>query len=168
MKNLTKEINSICSNIKGKESYSFDYYNCVHGIGHGIMYINDNELFQSLKICDNLTGYWEQSSCYGGVFMENIITDNKNHFTKYLKKDNTFYPCNAVEEKYAYQCYLIHASIILNAVDWDFSKGFELCSQIDDKFQDTCYQSLGREASGFTLSNSIKTREVCMLGKDKN
>ena len=166
LNNLKNKINTICSNIAGKESYTFDYYNCVHGLGHGIMYISNNELFDALKVCDYLDGWWEQNSCYGGVFMENIITDDKNHFTKYLKEDDVYYPCNAVEEKYKYSCYLMQTSHMLDLTDWDFSKVFGLCSQIDKPYIDTCYQSLGRDASGYTESDVVKTRKICLIGKD--
>lgn len=165
MNSLKDKIKSICSNISGKESYSFDYYNCVHGLGHGIMYMNGNELFDALKVCEYLDGWWEQNSCYGGVFMENVITDDKNHFTNYLKTDDVFYPCSVVEEKYAYQCYLMQTSHMLDVVD-DFAKVFDLCEQLDEKFEDICYQSLGRDASGSTESDTIKTRNICMLGKN--
>src|SRR5437867_2527136 len=91
-----KSLNNFCTQIPGKDHYSFDYYNCVHGLGHGIMSITRNELFDSLKICDNLTGSWERQSCWGGAFMENVMADNRNHTTKYLKLDDLLYPCNAV------------------------------------------------------------------------
>jgi hypothetical protein len=130
------------------------------------MYVNSNELFDSLKVCDYLKGWWEQNSCYGGVFMENVITDDKNHFTKYLKKDDVYYPCNAVEEKYAYQCYLMQTSHMLDVIDWDFAEGFELCAQLDERFEDICYQSLGRDASGYTESDADKTKKICLLGKN--
>jgi hypothetical protein len=68
--------NDLCALVPGKDRYSFDYYNCVHGLGHGFMAISKNELFESLSLCNNLTGRWEQESCYGGVFMENVMTDN--------------------------------------------------------------------------------------------
>ena len=164
--NISSKINYICSNISGKENYSFGYYNCVHGLGHGIMYINENELFESLKICDSLNGSWEQNSCYGGVFMENVISDNKYHSTKYLKNDDIFYPCDKVEEKYKAACYLMQTSHMLDSTNYSFSKVFKLCERVGESYIDTCCQSLGRDASGYTESNPIKTRNICLLGKD--
>ncbi len=159
-------INDICKEIPGKDSYSFDYYNCVHGLGHGLMAITDDELFQSLKMCDGLTGDWERSSCYGGVFMENVIVDNKNHFTKYLKPSEPLYPCNAVDEKYKGACYLMQTSYMLKVSGGDFAKVFDQCKQADAGYVDTCYQSLGRDASGRSVSDVAKTRETCYLGSD--
>ena len=164
--NLPKQMDQICKDVPGKEKYSFDYYNCVHGMGHGVMAITTNELFQSLKLCDHLTGRWEQESCYGGVFMENVIVDNLNHFTKYLKPKEPLYPCNAVETPYKQQCYLMQTSYMLKVTRYDFTKVFKLCEQADKDFVTTCYESLGRDASGSTVSNGVNARDLCLLGKD--
>jgi hypothetical protein len=162
---LEKKMDSICAKIPGKSSYSFDYYNCVHGLGHGVMAISQNELFDSLKLCDAINGSWEQQSCYGGAFMENVIVDNKNHFTKYLKLSEPLYPCTAVDDKYKHTCYLMQTSYMLKATNGDFTKVFELCSTVGN-FASTCYQSLGRDASGRSISNVELTKATCNLGKD--
>ncbi len=151
----------LCAAIPGKERYSFDYYNCVHGLGHGIMALKDNELFASLPLCDSLSGQWERKSCYGGVFMENIMVDNRTHFAKYLKKDDLMYPCNAVASAYKEQCYLMQTSYALSQTNYDFKNVFTLCNSIDGDFQDTCAQSIGRDASGSSVSNVEKTITNC-------
>jgi plastocyanin len=166
--NITKQLDSICANIPGKENYNFDYFNCVHGLGHGLMAILDNKLFDSLTLCDSLVGQWEKSSCYGGVFMENVMVDNKNHFSEYLKPEDPLYPCNAVEEKYKNQCYLMQSSYMLKVTNWDFVKVFALCREADKGHEHTCFQSIGRDASGQSLSNIEKTKTTCELGADYN
>ena len=160
-------LNSLCADIrKGPNDYSFDYFNCVHGIGHGVMYIRDNELFESLDLCSLFDGTWERSSCAGGAFMENVIADEKNHFAKYLKSDDLFYPCNASPEQFKRDCYLMQTSYMLKQTSVDFVKVFDLCSQVEAPYIDTCYQSLGRDASGWSSSNVESTRYSCLLGKD--
>ncbi|TSC70892.1 MAG: hypothetical protein CEO12_17 [Parcubacteria group bacterium Gr01-1014_46] len=161
---IKSSLDNICDGIPGKEKYSFDYYNCVHGLGHGLMAITENELFDSLKYCDSLTGDWERSSCYGGVFMENVIVDNLSHFTKYLKPSEPLYPCNAVGGVYKTQCYLMQTSYMLKVTSYDFNKVFELCRNADLGFEATCFQSLGRDASGQSLSNADATWAKCSLG----
>ncbi|MBX4186719.1 MAG: hypothetical protein KW802_00440 [Candidatus Doudnabacteria bacterium] len=161
---LPGKMNNICDKVPGKASYSFDYYNCVHGLGHGVMAITENELFDSLKLCDNLQGGWEQSSCHGGVFMENVIIDNKNHFTKFLKPSEPLYPCTAVDDKYKSTCYLMQTSYMLKVTNSDFAKVFDLCSTVGN-FASICYQSLGRDASGRSISNVEATKATCYLGQ---
>lgn len=163
-----KNTNQLCAEIPGKERYSFDYYNCVHGIGHGIMAIEDNELFASLPLCDKLDGEWERKSCYGGVFMENIMVDNRSHFAKYLKKDDLMYPCNSVEKVYKEQCYLMQTSYALSQNGYNFRDTFALCANVEPEFRDTCTQSIGRDASGSTVSNTTRTVTNCSYALDDN
>jgi hypothetical protein len=158
----------LCAAIPGKDRYSFDYYNCVHGLGHGIMALKDDEVFASLPLCDHLHGEWERKSCYGGVFMENIMVDNRTHTAKNLKKDDLMYPCNTVETAYKEQCYLMQTSYALSQNNYDFKSTFALCAGVDAAFRDTCAQSIGRDASGSTVSDVQKTIAYCSLGQDEN
>ncbi len=158
--------NFLCEAIPGKDRYSFEYYNCVHGLGHGLMAVTKNELFKSLPMCDKLSGDWERKSCYGGVFMENIMVDNRNHYAKYLKKDDLMYPCNAVDTVYKEQCYLMQTSYALSQTNYSFAGAFKLCSGVDVDFRNTCAQSIGRDASGNSVSNVARTVSSCALALD--
>jgi len=163
---MTQQPDTLCADISGKEQYSFDYFNCVHGLGHGFMFLTGDELFESLTICDNLTGGWEQSACWGGIFMQNIIADEVNHRRMYLKDDDPLYPCSAVEDRYKSTCYLMQTSHMLKVVGYDFSKVFEICAGLEDSYINLCYQSLGRDASGKTVSDIVQTKTSCLLGAD--
>src|SRR5258708_7763614 len=115
-------------------------------------------------MCDNLNGTWEKSSCYSGVFMENIIIENKGGSTEYLKRDDPVYPCNSVDTSYKQICYLMQTSYMLKVSGGDISKVFSLCSQVEDPYKPTCYQSLGRDASSRSSSDAYKTKMACYLG----
>ncbi len=167
LKNLPGQMDSICADIKAKSGYSFDYYNCVHGLGHGVMALTQDELFDSLTLCDKLTGSWEQLSCGSGAFMENIIVDGKNHKTKYLNPQDPLYPCDASPEQYKNTCYLMQTSYMLKINNRDFKQTFAWCSAVDPAYRDTCYRSLGRDASGQSTSGATATRAICLLGADR-
>lgn len=160
---LRTTINTICSDVPGKSAYSFDYYNCVHGLGHGIMLLYNFDLFASLDVCSTLAGAWEKSSCGGGVFMENIMVESRGGTSDFLKPEDPVYPCNAVPEAHKSQCYMMQTSHILTAVGEDFSKVFTICSTVEEDYRDTCYQSLGRDASGRSVSNVERTVASCNL-----
>ncbi len=72
VENIVSQINIICESARKQQEYSFYHYNCVHGLGHGLMAIKNNQLFEALKSCDGLEGTWQQESCHGGVFMEKL------------------------------------------------------------------------------------------------
>ena len=161
---VASKLDSICADLPGKAQYTFDYYNCVHGLGHGVMYILNNELPASLEMCDHLSGWWEQSSCHGGVFMENIIADEVNHKAKYLSNDDPHYPCSIVADKYKGTCYLMQTSRMLTLAGGDFAKVFKECDDAPQVHINTCYQSLGRDASGRSVSKVEQTKASCLLG----
>ena len=165
LKNLSKKIDSVCQSLNADKRYSFDYFNCVHGLGHGLMAITDDELYQSLNYCDSLTGEWEQQSCAGGVFMENIIVDGLNHVTKYLDPKRPQFPCDGSPDKYKSACYIMQTSYMLKINGGDFSQTYAWCRDAG-KYQETCDQSLGRDASGRSVSDGPKTHDLCMLGSD--
>ena len=164
--NLDNNLDSICDDIKGERKYSFDHYNCVHGLGHGIMVLNQNELFESLAQCDILKEYWDAASCWSGAFMENIMTDYRNHFTAYLKTEDLLYPCNAVNAQYKKTCYLMQTSYMLKVNNQNFKETFSLCKKADEGFEDICYQSLGRDAASFYVNNAQGTTNLCLLGEN--
>ena len=162
--NLAKNMNGICADLAKTERYSFNHYNCVHGLGHGVMSITDNELPESLKICDNLTDAWERESCWSGAFMENVIVDSKGDPTKYLKPSDPLYPCDGVDEQYRKTCYLMQTSYMLKVTGRDFPKVFKMCGTVEAAHQDTCFQSLGRDASGNSSSDVNMTKLTCNFG----
>ncbi|MCW1908299.1 MAG: hypothetical protein KIH63_003065 [Candidatus Saccharibacteria bacterium] len=160
-----QNIATICDKLKQEQPYSFYHFNCVHGLGHGVMGLTDIELFESLSLCQKMSEWWEQESCYGGVFMENIMSeDNEDHGTKYLFKDQPMYPCTAVGNTFKNQCYLMQTSYALKLAEYNFETVFMQCEAIEQQFVATCYQSIGRDASGSTTSDPSKTKELCLKG----
>ena len=165
---LLSNLDSICAGMPGKERYSLDYYNCVHGLGHGIMAITGDELFDALHHCDKLTGSVEQTTCDNGVFMENLIVDGEHggNFSRYLKPAEPLYPCTVVERKYKPACLEIQTSYALGAVRGDVAKVFALCADLEMSFRSTCYQSIGRDAATISLNRVPGTVATCNLGID--
>ena len=162
---ILSKLNDICTGVKNEGMYKLKHFNCVHGLGHGLMQLHDNELFTALNSCDTLTDNWERQSCLGGVFMENIMNEfNPGHETKYLKSDDLLYPCDAVDDYYKEPCYLIQTAHMLKSTGQNFAKTFELCGSVAAPYDATCYQSLGRDASGNTVSNLDSTVNSCNLG----
>src|SRR3989338_6184127 len=169
---LSKGLNDICSQIPGRESYNFDYYNCVHGLGHGLEAYYEGEIFHALVMCDNLTGDWERQSCYSGVFMQNIIDSTNVSDTggggKYLKPEEPLYPCTAVEGRYKGQCYLGQTSYSLQMTSYDYKKVFDLCTTVETPYRDICNQSMGRDVANQAMHEKNRTKKLCSITKDSN
>ena len=165
---LLSGLNAVCAGVPGKERQSLDYFNCVHGLGHAIMAVRQNELFDALHDCDGLTGSMEQNACVNGVFMENLIVDGAHggHYSKYLKPSEPLYPCTAVGDKYKAECFDMQTSYALGVTRGDFTTVFALCAAAGVPFRRNCYQSLGRDAATLSRDQVPGTVATCALGRD--
>jgi len=166
--NLLSDLDAVCAGVPGKERKSLDYFNCVHGLGHAIMAVRADELFDALQDCDALTGSMERNACVNGVFMENLIVDGAHggHYSKYLKPSEPLYPCTAVADKYKAECFDMQTSYALGVVQGDFAKVFALCAGVGTPFRKNCYQSLGRDAATVSRDQVPATVATCKLGVD--
>src|SRR5437867_7350715 len=166
---LLSDLDAVCAGVPGRERKSLDYFNCVHGLGHAIMAVRADELFDALHDCDGLTGSMEQNACVNGVFMENLIVDGAHggHYSKYLKPGEPLYPCTAVGAKYKTECFDMQTSYALGVVRGDFAKVFALCAAVGVPYRAACYQSLGRDAATISLNQVPGTVARCALGTDR-
>ena len=171
---ILDEADNICAAPRQQQNQSLNHRNCAHGIGHGLMGLYQNELFESLEACDALSDDFERDQCSGGVFMENVMDeDNPSNPSKYLKADQPFYPCTEVKSEYKQQCYLRHTVYALKKQGNDFGKVFKLCGKIEDGFRPSCYVGLGNNAAGQSTKNYTTDRAqaefirgACMQGQD--
>ena len=140
----------------------FIYYQCVHGLGHGFMLYTRYDLPGALGLCHRLTAEFDQVSCSGGVFMENQQSSYGAR-SKWLKEDDLLYPCNSdvVVDQDKLYCYLLVTSYILPKVGGDWKKVAAWCRKGDAAYVDTCFQSMGRDASGSSRQEPDGILRIC-------
>jgi hypothetical protein len=160
---LYDEVKTLCER-DPDDPYAFDYYNCLHGIGHGVTIRFGNDVFKGLPYCGVFEEDWEATNCATGAFMQNIVVDRTMHQSIRLDPDNLMYPCTAVEDRWKSACYLGQTSYALRELDYDYAKGFELCDGIEEKYVSTCYVSMGRDISGNSHREAATVLERCSLG----
>ena len=163
---LGKAARRMCSDPKLRGGPTFTLYQCVHGLGHGLMIYTGYDLPGSLQVCDELEGSWDQTACTGGVFMENI-SSSYGVKSKWLRDDDLLYPCKTVAERHKLYCYLMVTSRILPAVGYDFAKTSKLCRTSEPAWVETCFQSLGRDASGQSRQNPDEIVRHCRTAGDE-
>jgi hypothetical protein len=143
----------------------FLLYQCVHGLGHGLMIYSGLDLPWSLKTCDRLQTDFDRVSCTGGVFMQNLMPGMGT--SRYLSKKDPIYPCNAVAERHKVYCYLMVTSRILSLNAYDWHKTAAGCRRSGPGWVATCFQSYGRDASGFSKYQPQSTIRLCLeAGRD--
>lgn len=165
---LKKKVIDLCNQF----DTSFSKFECLHGIGHGILAYYDYDLPESLNFCKALGDEFSQASCYGGAFMENIMTaigkGAGGHQTSWVS-DDPYFPCNKVDQEdnqLQTQCYLMQTSRMLKLEDYDFQKVSNLCIKVPQNQIFTCFQSLGRDAAGYVLRDPLKINEICLKVPD--
>jgi hypothetical protein len=144
------------------EKTTFLLYQCVHGLGHGLMIYSAYNLPWALDICDALATGWDQASCTGGVFMENI-SSSYGVKSNWVRDDDPVYPCRDMKERHKLYCYLMVTSRInqLNGFDW--KQTVDTCRTVEQDWVTTCFESYGRDASGWTVEEPGKIAPLCRL-----
>lgn len=67
------KVASICQGTPGIRESAWLRFQCVHGIGHGLLQTYTMNLPRALEGCDKLGNYFDTESCYGGAFMEFVV-----------------------------------------------------------------------------------------------
>jgi len=72
-------VNALCRRQREDPDQRWLHFQCAHGMGHGLSMVAGYHLPTSLAGCDLVSDPWERESCYGGVFMENIVHATRPH-----------------------------------------------------------------------------------------
>ncbi len=72
-------VRELCQAYSGVDGDRWLLFQCLHGLGHGLTMFYDHNLPRALRACDYLGSNWDQESCYGGAFMENILNATQPH-----------------------------------------------------------------------------------------
>lgn len=151
------------------------YYQCNHGIGHALMFVTQDDLPRSLKICDALMGKDDRRLCYTGVFMENSNSTTSDHPPKFIKDDDPMYPCNILEKNYTEVCYSLKASYFFRIAKGNWDEVIKLCQKVPEDNKYGCFYTIGGNQVGFEtdpnqLSNNCEKmptltfRRSCIKG----
>jgi len=161
---LGKVSRGLCASPEVRRN-DFIAYQCVHGLGHGLMIYTGYDMPLALQTCDKLATNWDQTSCTGGVFMENLQT-SYGTTSQWLRDDDPLYPCPTLAERHKLYCYLMVTSRILTVDGGDWQKTVDWCRKAEANWVATCFQSLGRDASGRSLQRPSEILRICGLAKD--
>jgi mono/diheme cytochrome c family protein len=152
---------SVCNSAEIKTS-DFNYYQCNHGLGHGLMLYTGYNLPKALDYCHQLNTEDDSVMCSGGVFMENQ-SSSFGLRSKWLSNKNLLYPCNSklVKRQDKLYCYLLITSHILPEVGGDFRKTADWCRKSEPAWIAICFQSYGRDVAGAAVRNPAQMKRLC-------
>lgn len=156
-------------NICGSESdYSARrlFAECLHGIGHAMMFVSNHDLLQALRWCDALTDIQSIRTCYGGVFMENSSSSTRTdsgHISNFIKDSDPLFPCNILEEKYLETCYQYQSSHFSQLTNYDLKKTVDLCLTVPTLYQPGCFMIIGSNQVGSTQETQIMAQNCALM-----
>ena len=161
--NLSNHFAKVCGRENDYQK-PIEFNECLHGMGHAAMFVTEMELKESLKLCDTISVQEYKERCYTGVFMENSSSSTSfDHASIYIKKDDPFYPCNALDEKYLSLCWQYQSSYFSIISNQDWKKVADLCLQIPTKYQDRCFRTIGTNQVGFTSVLTTMKKDCDMM-----
>jgi len=168
--NLEDDIKELCDIFKS----NFGRFECLHGVGHGVMAYVNYDLPAALDECDKLGDAFSSESCYGGVFMENVVAGQglgaiPGHSTEWVNREDPHFPCNALEGGgRRTQCYLMQTSWMMTLTGFNYPKVAEYCQAAPADMRATCFQSLGRDIAGNTLRDPAQINQLCAAVPEEN
>lgn len=152
-----------CSDGQVRES-AWLSYQCLHGLGHGLMITTAYQLPLSLKVCKRLATAWDRTSCKGGVFMENILTSYGGQ-SPWVRDDDPLYPCNSVAREDKYTCYQQATTRIIRVVGVDWEKIAQACADAEADWVSTCFGSFGQNASVIGIRKPKSILPTCAVAR---
>jgi hypothetical protein len=135
-------------------------YQCVHGLGHGLMIQTGYDLPTALSVCRGLQTRWDEISCTGGVFMENGSTVYGLR-SQWLKDDDPLYPCQRVGLRDKASCYLRVTTQILRTNHYDWPSTAAMCRALERRWSTYCLRSYGRDAVNYTGAKAESILRLC-------
>ena len=160
---LTGQLPTFCDGAADPR-YSFTHYNCLHGLGHGLMLRVDADLFEALPLCRDLEEFWLVRSCASGAFMENVMAAQQGLTTPGVPADDLRYPCTEVDDDLAEDCWMMQTSMIIWRLGGDIPGSFEWCDSVEGLNRTACYRSMGRDISSIAALDPDGVIERCSMG----
>lgn len=165
---LKDKIPDICNKNNFSDPSNSIIFQCLHGVGHAILYSMAYNLEDALISCDFFKTSYEQSSCYGGVFMENVTAFDKK--LRDVNPKDPLYPCNKVDKKYKRDCFTMQTSLMFE-YGLSIPQIAEQCRLAKD-YKSNCFVSLGRDLSNYVRTGNSKLAveacEISSLGNQQN
>ncbi len=140
---------------------SADDPRCFHGLGHGLMYVTDNNLPESLRNCRAFTVPFQRIQCDEGVFMENFSVDSVVHPSLYLYPDDPYRTCRDQPEPERGVCSFYFPRYFLRVHPAAYADLFSFCQTLPKDSVEACIKGGGSAAMKSLILEPEKVLDVC-------
>ncbi|GAA1950774.1 hypothetical protein [Catenulispora subtropica] len=125
---------------------------CLHGIGHGAMFVADMDLPKALAFCDWFRLPSQRTPCAEGVFMQNFEVDVpgvKN--STWLKASDPLYPCAQQAARYQSPCYYYAPQYYLSLHPDRYADGLAWCRTAGRGAVASCTMGMGSRTMKYNI-----------------
>ncbi|HEX5726449.1 MAG TPA: hypothetical protein VFX98_13330 [Longimicrobiaceae bacterium] len=148
-------LNALCEEHRPRR---FVFFQCAHGLGHGLLALNGRHLPRALEQCDLLRDEWVRSGCYGGVFMENLVAVTHPHNTAAGHGERSGAPA-AGDSGHAHHHGTHAAGAAWKPIDPD--DPLYPCTVVAEKYQAECYGMQTAAILHLNRGNVAAAGETC-------
>lgn len=160
-------------------------FECLHGLGHGVLGARQYDLAATLRDCDALSTDRRRTSCHLGAFMEAVnaalgtsavggaaaaragMADMHHHGVAAplaVDPDDRYSPCRAFGDPYANSCWLFQGFVILRAVNFDAGRALTACAAAPAVRAGRCAEGVGHQLTGLFQRGDGWVVEQCGRG----
>jgi hypothetical protein len=168
-------------------------YECVHGLGHGVLGAVKYDLESALHLCDALSTASLRESCHSGAFMEAISSvlgapapaaaHDHTHGAGHehpaagsreaatpgrlaIDLSDPYSPCDRFGDPYASSCWLFQGFVILRRHGFDVAQSLRVCDSAPEGRVQRCYESIGHQLTGLFQHDDAWIIEQCSRGRN--
>lgn len=161
----TGMLEALCQEQRADPTQKWVLFQCVHGVGHGLMMVYGNHLPSSLEGCDLLSSSWEREVCYGAVFMENVVLATTPHHAFGRPDESSAEAHDHGSDE--------HAGHTMPAVaarpdfpGLDPNRPLYPCDVLPERYAHACYQMQTSAILHFNGRNIANAGQVCMTAPE--
>jgi len=152
-------MNTICGDETMSDLYKLG--DCVHGIGHAMMYLNDYDIPSALEYCELLEKDSLKYYCATGAYMEYIA----NYDEEESKTKSLLYPCD--KSDYPAACFrykMFYVMLRQYQRDGSLNEIVDACEQLEGKYRLGCFHGIGNALMEFIILDQLPFAKVCGFG----
>ncbi len=148
--------------VRGKD---YAKLNCVHGLGHALLYRNEGDLPTTLPECLSLGKDIERGECIAGAFMENMI-ERLPVSDQGDPEKNPLLTCSSSSDD-IYRCWVALAAFVIAAQQHGVSAALPFCDKLSEsKYRDACGEGIGRAVFLGNKEDPNVSRRYCLAHTD--
>lgn len=144
----------------GATRTGFDQYNCLHGVGHGLLLSIGEDLEGAGHACRHIEGDARARECFGGVVME-AFEPSRGGRSPWIRPGQPEYPCAVLAGGEQQTCYAQLGARLLVEYRGDWSAAARACTSVTVSHRDLCAYSLGSEAANLRGWRAAPTIAMC-------